>query len=197
MKRFFISSPECDQLINACAIGSGEKIGSIINTSILNQFLPVSTTLRTEASFLLQNGVAGDVDSWVAKQCVSRGIKWLCKHPIRDKSVLTISLSSFSFGFNRPSGHITGNNFVIEQYKKVQALLKSCVPNYSPSSFAYDGLVDDIFSHWDDIWPYEMVYDVLSTVVYLHTPFKEYSWYEALIFLKEIENTVCRQYCTD
>ena len=197
MNRFFVSSHECDQLIKECANASGEKIGKIINTAILNQFLPFSTALSTEAAFLLQKGAAGVIDAWTAKQCVSRGIKWLCKHPIQDKSILTIILSSFAFGFNRPSGRITGNDFVLEQYKKAQNLLETCVEDFKPSAFAYDSLVDDILAHWDAIWPYEIVYDVLSTIVYSHTPFKDFSWYEALITLKEIEQTVCRQYCAD
>lgn len=58
------------------------------NSAFLDKFLPVSEKLGIEAGFILQEHEAGTLNAWLVKQCISRGIRWLGNHPIRDCAIL-------------------------------------------------------------------------------------------------------------
>ena len=68
------------------------------NSAFLDKFLPVSEKLGIEAGFILQEHEGGTLDAWLVKQCISRGIRWLGKHPIQDCAILKQILERFPFG---------------------------------------------------------------------------------------------------
>ena len=67
------------------------------NNAFLDKFLPVSEKLGIEAGFILQEHEAGTLNAWLVKQSISRGIRWLGNHPIRDCAILKQILVRFPF----------------------------------------------------------------------------------------------------
>lgn len=149
----------------------------------LDKFLPVSEKLGIEAGFILQEPEAGTLDAWLVKQCISRGIRWLGKHPIRDCAILKQILVRFPFGAKDNGKISTCNECVQSDMDSVVALLKVRVPGYVPSKDKYNGLVEDVLANWEYIWNEAIVYNVLATIVYTNEPKKDFDWYDGLKLL--------------
>ena len=140
------------------------------NSAFLDKFLPVSEKLGIEAGFILQEHEAGTLDAWLVKQCISRGIRWLGKHPIRDCAILKQILVRFPFSAKDNGKISTCNECVQSDMDSVVALLKERVPGYVPSKDEYNGLVEDVLANWEYIWDEAIVYNVLATIVYTNEP---------------------------
>lgn len=102
------------------------------NSAFLDKFLPVSEKLGIEAGFILQEHEAGTLDAWLVKQCISRGIRWLGNHPIRDCAILKQILVRFPFSAKDNGKISTCNECVQSDMDSVVALLKERVPGYAP-----------------------------------------------------------------
>lgn len=135
------------------------------NSAFLDKFLPVSEKLGIEAGFILQEHEAGTLDAWLVKQCISRGIRWLGNHPIRDCAILKQILVRFPFSAKDNGKISTCNECVQSDMDSVVALLKERVPGYVPSKDEYNGLVEDVLANWKYIWNEAIVYNVLATIV--------------------------------
>ena len=122
------------------------------NNAFLDKFLPVSEKLGIEAGFILQEHEAGTLNAWLVKQSISRGIRWLGKHPIRDCAILRQILGRFPFGADDNGKISTCNECVQSDMDSVVALLKERVPGYVPSKDEYNGLVEDALANWEYIW---------------------------------------------
>lgn len=195
MNRYYSSSPENDALIQAEAASSGTKIGTIINTSIRENFLPMASPLRVEAAFLLNRHIEGKLTPWETKQSISRGVRWMGTHPLQDCHILEKVFSYFSFGPLGLSGAITGNDFVQGQMDTIFSLLKNRVPGHEISAPGYDGLVADVLACWQYIWQEKIVYDVLSTIVFNYEPYKDFQWYDGVQILRTIDRAAWQQWC--
>ncbi len=134
------------------------------NSAFLDKFLPVSEKLGIEAGFILQEHEAGTLDAWLVKQCISRGIRWLGNHPIRDCAILKQILVRFPFSAKDNGKISTCNECVQSDMDSVVALLKERVPGYVPSKDEYNGLVEDVLANWKYIWNEAIVYNVLATI---------------------------------
>ena len=85
------------------------------NNAFLDKFLPVSEKLGIEAGFILQEHEAGTLNAWLVKQSISRGIRWLGNHPIRDCAIgkpfycrisrhtICVTLSAQGFANKKPT----------------------------------------------------------------------------------------------
>ena len=109
------------------------------NNAFLDKFLPVSEKLGIEAGFILQEHEAGTLNAWLVKQSISRGIRWLGKHPIRDCAILRQILGRFPFGADDNGKISTCNECVQSDMDSVVALLKERVPGYVPAKDEYNG----------------------------------------------------------
>lgn len=83
------------------------------NNAFLDKFLPVSEKLGIEAGFILQEHEAGTLNAWLVKQSISRGIRWLGKHPIRDNAILKQILGRFPFD-TKDNGKISTCNECVQ-----------------------------------------------------------------------------------
>lgn len=165
------------------------------NCALFDKFLPVSEKLGIEAGFILRKHEAGTLDAWLVKQSISRGIRWLGKHPIRDCTILKQIFERFPFGA-KDSGKIsTCNECVQLDMDKVIALLKERVPGYVTTKGEYNGLVEDVFANWKYIWNETIVYNVLSTIVYTNAPKKDFDWYDGLKLLHLMDFAAWQQWC--
>ena len=108
------------------------------NNAFLDKFLPVSEKLGIEAGFILQEHEAGTLNAWLVKQSISRGIRWLGKHPIRDCAILRQILGRFPFGADDNGKISTCNECVQSDMDSVVALLKERVPGYVPAKDEYN-----------------------------------------------------------
>ena len=150
------------------------------NNAFLDKFLPVSEKLGIEAGFILQEHEAGTLNAWLVKQSISRGIRWLGKHPIRDCAILKQILGHFPFD-TKDNGKIsTCNECVQSDMDSVVALLKERVSGYVSAKNGYNGLVEDVLANWEYIWNEAIVYNVLATIVYANEPKKDFDWYDGL-----------------
>lgn len=122
------------------------------NNAFLDKFLPVSEKLGIEAGFILQEHEAGTLNAWLVKQSISRGIRWLGNHPIRDCAILKQILVRFPFSAKDNGKISTCNECVQSDMDSVVALLKERVPGYVPSKDEYNGLVEDVLANWKYIW---------------------------------------------
>lgn len=121
------------------------------NNAFLDKFLPVSEKLGIEAGFILQEHEAGTLNAWLVKQSISRGIRWLGKHPIRDCAILKQILGHFPFD-TKDNGKIsTCNECVQSDMDSVVALLKERVSGYVSAKNGYNGLVEDVLANWEYI----------------------------------------------
>ena len=165
------------------------------NSAFLDKFLPVSEKLGIEAGFILQEHEAGTLDAWLVKQCISRGIRWLGNHPIRDCAILKQILVRFPFSAKDNGKISTCNECVQSDMDSVVALLKERVPGYVPSKDEYNGLVEDVLANWKYIWNEAIVYNVLATIVYTNEPKKDFEWYDGLKLLHLIDFAAWQQWC--
>lgn len=165
------------------------------NNAFLDKFLPVSEKLGIEAGFILQEHEVGTLDAWLVKQCISRGIRWLGNHPIRDCAILKQILVRFPFSAKDNGKISTCNECVQSDMDSVVALLKERVPGYVPSKDEYNGLVEDVLANWEYIWNEAIVYNVLSTIVYTNEPKKDFDWYDGLKLLHLIDFAAWQQWC--
>lgn len=92
------------------------------NNAFLDKFLPVSEKLGIEAGFILQEHEAGTLNAWLVKQSISRGIRWLGKHPIRDNAILKQILERFPFGAEDNGKISTCNECVQSDMDRVVAV---------------------------------------------------------------------------
>ena len=157
------------------------------NNAFLDKFLPVSEKLGIETGFILQEHEGGTLNAWLVKQSISRGIRWLENHPIRDCAILKQILVHFPFSAK--------DNGKISDMDSVVALLKERVPGYVPSKDEYNGLVEDVLANWEYIWNEAIVYNVLATIVYTNEPKKDFDWYDGLKLLHLIDFAAWQQWC--
>lgn len=165
------------------------------NNAFLDKFLPVSEKLGIEAGFILQEHEAGTLNAWLVKQSISRGIRWLGKHPIRDCAILRQILGRFPFGADDNGKISTCNECVQSDMDSVVALLKERVPGYVPAKDEYNGLVEDVLANWEYIWNEAIVYNVLATIVYTNEPKKDFGWYDGLKLLHLVDFAAWQQWC--
>lgn len=164
---------------NECA-----SMNVVLNEAILDSFLPMSKVLLVEAEYVMCQMCEDAVDSWVVKQSISRGIQWLSDHPIKDSAILEHIFSHFSFRMPEECK----NEFVVEKMREVTALLKACVPDYTPSEpLYYDVIVRDMLTHWKRIWHESVVYDVLSAIVFSQKPERDFDWCDGVTILHDID----------
>jgi hypothetical protein len=148
-----------------------------------------------EAGFILQEHEAGTLNAWLVKQSISRGIRWLGKHPIRDCAILRQILGRFPFGADDNGKISTCNECVQSDMDSVVALLKERVPGYVPAKDEYNGLVEDVLANWEYIWNEAIVYNVLATIVYTNEPKKDFGWYDGLKLLHLVDFAAWQQWC--
>ena len=174
-----------------------EKVSAsyFANGAIFSQFLPVSTELGIESRFIIQEHDAGKLNAWLVKQCISRGIRWLGKHPIHDCTILKAIFERFPFGAKDNGTISTCNECVRAEMDKVLSMLRERVPGYVPSKDGYDGLAEDVLANWEYVWQEMVVYSVLSTIVYTYDPKKDFDWYDGLKVLHFIDLAAWQQWC--
>lgn len=126
---------------------------------------------------------------------ISRGIRWLGKHPIRDCAILRQILGRFPFGADDNGKISTCNECVQSDMDSVVALLKERVPGYVPAKDEYNGLVEDVLANWEYIWNEAIVYNVLATIVYTNEPKKDFGWYDGLKLLHLVDFAAWQQWC--
>ena len=169
------------------------------NNAFLDKFLPVSEKLGIEAGFILQEHEAGTLNAWLVKQSISRGIRWLGKHPIRDCAILRQLLGRVPVGADDNGKIATCNECVQSDMDSVVALLKERVPGYvpghAPAKDEYNGLVEDDLANREYIWNEAIVYNVLATIVYTNEPKKDFGWYDGLKLLHLVDFAAWQQWC--
>lgn len=188
-KRIFESEKGADMLMNEYTSKSGVKIGKFYNNAVYCWFLPESQTLNVEANYILQQAEAGTLDDWTLKQSISRGITWLAQYPIKDCSILKSILLHFTCAPYMEKQKDPRNDYVKKMFNDAEEKIKEYDPNYSAFNPCLANFGEDICNHWDNIWNEKIMYDVISSIVFLCEPQKPITWYEGIMFLKSIENS--------
>ncbi len=194
MKRIFDSDKEIDMIVNEYTKETGVKIGKIFNNAIYNWFLPNVETLYVEAKYILDLEEKGELSQDTIKQCLSRGITWLGKYPIRNCEVLRSILLHFTCASFFDRKEDSRNNYVKEMFKKAEEKIKEHNPNYDPFHNCIGNYGEDICDNWENIWEEKIMYDVISSIVYLEEPKRPFTWFEAINYLCQIEYLAQKKY---
>lgn len=184
-----------DTLLTRVETDDEIPVGDFVNSAILMQFLPIAEPLRIESLFLMQEMEAGRLDAWDVKQCISRGVRWLKTHPVKDSNIIKWIFDQFPFGANETGEISTCNEYVQAEMDMAYKLLKERVSDYEKSKGGYDGLVVDILANWECLWQESVVYDVLATIVYNQEPKQDFDWYDGVNVLYVIDRAAWRQWC--
>lgn len=188
-KRIFESEKGADMLMNEYTSRSGIKIGKFYNSAIYHWFLPESQVLNVEASYILQQAENGKLDQWELKQSISRGVRWLSQYPIKDCSILKAILLHFTCAPYMNKQTDPRNDHVKKMFDDAEEKLKKYDPDYSAYNPSIANFGEDICKHWDNVWNEKIMYDVISSIVYLCEPQKPITWYDGINFLKNIEES--------
>lgn len=193
MRRIFDASPGVDLLLNTYSKEQGVKLGKIVNNAVLEWFLPTySETLAIEARFLIDRQVTCGLNQFVIKQSVSRGITWLSKYPIKDCSILRSIM--IRFARNRWSKDSKHSAYTRSIFDRVMEKIRKVDPEYTQHWDNFSCLGDDILTYWDTLWNDIDAYDALSTIVYLYNADPEISCYEAICYLRRIEQAALKEH---
>lgn len=193
-KRIFESEKGPDMLMTEYTKRSGVKIGKFYNNCVLCWFLPESQALNVEASFILQEEEHGELNMFLLKQSISRGITWLGQYPVKDCSVLQSILLYFTCAPFLDPGKDPRNDYVKDMFNQVEQIIKDNDPSYTNFNACIANFGDDICKHWDVLWDKKIAYDVLSSIVFLFDPQKEITWYDGIVYLKAIEDAAKKEH---
>lgn len=169
----------------------GTNISAFVNGSVLDEYLPVYSQLRTESLYLLdiitdgakewtgnKLNINGSTDprnniDFYTKQTLERGIEWLKHgHHIKNPAVLKEAMSYYVSGDSGTSLS-TQNEYVQSRYKEAANLIKKKDPDYSSFHVSIRNDADDILDHWKDkkadehtiingMWDEDVSYEVLA-----------------------------------
>jgi|GEM_PF-5604533 len=193
--RIYLLEKQTDLMIKEYCAQTGRNINKTINNSIYCSFLPDRVELLyVEADYILQQQEAGILDQSTIRQCISRSIGWLARHPIKDCSILHSIILHFSFSTHLNKEGDTRNEYIQELLENAKAIIRKHDPDYHSVHPYLTNYYDDIWDHWEDIWEEEAIYDIISTIVFLEKNQKKFKWFEAILIIKRIENEVIQQY---
>lgn len=194
MKRIFDAEKAADMLVNEYVSKSGIKLAKLYNRAIYNFFLPSTQALSLEANYILAKAEDGTLDDFAIKQSLSRGITWLSSYPIKDCSILREILLRFTFAPYADLQHDPRNDYVKSLFAQAEEKIKEHDPDYAPIHPCIANYGTDICDHWNTVWEYKIMYSVLSCIVYLCDIQKPISWYDAIMFLKDMENEAINEH---
>lgn len=196
MKRIFESEKEVDLLIKEYTKKSGVTIAKLLNNAVLCWFLPTASTLSVEARFLLQQAALNDLEPWVIKQSISRGITWLGKYPIENAELLRSIILHFTCSPWDSHPGEKANDHVNSMFLEIISKIKETEPDYNhtPRHPYLGNFGEDILDRWQILWNDKATYDVLSAIVYTEEPKKPFTWYEAVCILKSLEDLANEKY---
>jgi len=194
-KRIFETEHGADYLMNEYCDETDSKIARVINYAIYCWFMPnYVEELKVEANYLLQKQKEGNLTQWEIKQVVSRGISWLAKNPIPDCSTLRSMNLHFTMPAYAEKQEDTRNDYVKSFFAEAEEIMAKVDSKYI-KGFPHPCLgnfASDILDSWDKVWEERVMYDVLSYVVFGTEPQKPITVYQAITFLKRIEEAVIK-----
>ncbi|ELC8333255.1 hypothetical protein [Clostridium perfringens] len=195
MKKIFECEKEANFLIEEFCKLSGVKITKTINNSIKSFFLPnYIEALRVEAYYILQQHKEGKIEQQELKQAISRGIMVLSKFPIKDCSLLRSIILRFTCVPYVNGYEDNRNEYVKDLFAKAESKIKEYNKSYNPYNIFACSYGDDICDHWQYVWNEKIMYDVLSSIVYIEEIAKPFTVYETITLLKRMEDEIILQY---
>lgn len=195
MSRFFEAEKKADILLKEYCEVSKSKVANAINTAIYCWFLPnYVTELKLEANYLLQlKEENGEVSELTIRQAISRGLSWLGKHPIMDATILRNMNLNFTLPVYEKALEDTRNDYVKGMFREAENIMDNIDVSYIKHYPCWGNFGSDILDQWDKVWDKKVMYDVLSYIVFSEEAKKPISVYDAIIFLKSIEEAVIEQ----
>ena len=185
MRRIFDASPETDLLLEKEAKVTGRKLNWIMDNAIYSNFIPRVNTLALEAKFIVSAQIDNTLSEEELRTSISRGISWLANFPIKDNHILREVFSNYlTSAFEKDT---SANEYVLSLFKDVAERIKETEPTFTESWYCYPAYAEQILDHWDSVWNYEKTYKALSAIVYLCKPRNKYDWFDAIIFLNNVE----------
>ena len=194
-RKLFEADDAVEQLLSRYAKEHGVKIGSKINQSVYNAFLPQEAQpLVVEANYILQEHMAGRLQEDTIKQSLSRGISWLKNYPIDDSQIISSILTHYNNAPFKMPEMDQRNKYVKKLYEDAESKLKEIDKSYVNYYTTAVSLGEDICAHWQDVWQERVMYEVLSYMIYACKVERPYDWYDCIAYLKQIEIAAMYRY---
>lgn len=187
----------------------GISIDAYINTAIRDSILPLDTSLRMEALYLLDH-ITDNAAAWsgaklisttksedtyfVTLQTIGRGITWLSHcHYIHNCSVLLdlanlYHSSPSDGGVSLAESDNQVNVTVRNAAAAMTSRLQSIDPDYRQMHPGLGALVRDILAHWSDLWDTPDAYRLIMIMVQCEYPIRKIEPYQALRILQTLES---------
>ncbi len=176
------------------------NISSYVCGSVLDEFLPVYSSLRIEALYLLDYVIDGarewkgnklvfgaddDEKDYIIRQTLGRSVYWLKRnHKIKKSGVIRDIVLYFCE--SELSGGVTLKELNDNEKKYIDAIkgkLKEIDSDYN--YIGLGGLALEILDRWDEFWEYDAAYDVIISVIYRE---KMKFGIEPMVVIKLVQN---------
>ncbi|HCB92246.1 MAG TPA: hypothetical protein DEP57_00290 [Selenomonas sp.] len=181
------------------------NISGYICSAVIDEYLPVYSTLRIEALYLLDYVIDGakdwkgnklivgsdeDEKNYIIRQTLGRSISWLKEnHKIKKCNVIRdIVLCFFESELCGGVQLKNLNDNVKKNIDDVKIKLKEIDGDYSESYIGLGNLSLEILDRWDKLWECDTAYDVLISVVYCENMKYKIDPLDAIKMVQNIEN---------
>lgn len=186
----------------------GINVSAFVSDAVVDEVLPVYSSLRVEALYLLDlwgedakslrgtklknNDIIDpflDLD-YTIRQSLSRGVMWLMRgHRIRNKSVLEQII--FRFQTNTANGGKANdrlNEYVLNLKSEMEKKLKEIDSSYQGFNDSLGGVAQEVLRRWEQLWNEEISYQILSMCILCENLISKIEVMEAIFMLQALEN---------
>ncbi len=181
------------------------NISEYICASVLDEYLPVYSSLRVDALYLLDYVINGAKEwrgnklltendenekIYIIRQTLGRSISWLKRaHKIKKCSVIRDIVLCFCV--SELSGGVVLkdlNDNVIKEIDNIKTKLRDIDDDYNGNYIGLGDLALNVLDHWDKLWDCDTAYDVIISVIYCENFKIKIDPFDAIKFTQNVEN---------
>jgi len=188
-RKLFDIEDWANEISKVCSDRTGHKLGWIINKSIYCYLLPnYLETLLTESNYILQTK-KDDLTQKDLQTCLARAIKCIKRYKLKSPDIFQKICGHFQYDvFEKIDYQDITKKVMDEAFSKLSERATNTV--YENKSLIF--LAEQIIDNWSKVWEEDLMYDVFYDLVYVSTPKRDFTWYEAIFIMKEMENEIIR-----
>lgn len=189
-RKLFDIEDFANEISKICSDMTGKKLGWIINKSIYCYLLPnYIETLLIESNYILQTEKK-DLTQKDFQTCLARSIKCIKKYKLKNPEIFQKICGHFQYDVSEKLNYLDITKKVRDDaFNKLSEKATNTV--YDNASIVFLG--EQIIDNWKDVWEEDLMYDLFYDLVYVSTPKHDFTWYETISILKEMENEVIRE----
>lgn len=188
-RKLFDIEDWANEISKVCSDMTGKKLGWIINQSIYSYLLPkYLETLIIESNYILQTK-KDDLTQKDFQTCLARAIKCIKKYKLKSPEIFQRICGHFQYDvFEKLDYQDITKKIRDEAFSKLSENATNTV--YDNASLIFMG--EQIIDNWTDVWQEDIMYDLFYDLIYVSIPKRDFTWYETINIMKEMENEIIR-----